>query len=83
MTTKEEADTNLRQAITDHAEAYGLNAEEGEMLSDFAVVASWIPRVSNGRTNYTQHFHMEEIPTHVAAGLWKTALHHLLNDSEE
>lgn len=39
---RHEADEQLRKAIADHADAYNL-LDDGELLTDFVVVASWLP----------------------------------------
>lgn len=70
--TQDEATMALAQAIRDHAEAFDMTSD-GEMLSDWAIIAAWVPvGGSMGETNYTTHFHNEEVPSHTAIGLFRT-----------
>lgn len=79
----DEATDNLRRALLDHAEAHDLMPDYEVMLDQFAVVCSWMRLESNGTTTYTTHFHREEVPTHIAVGLLRTAEHLILKADTE
>jgi hypothetical protein len=67
--TRDEADANLAQAIRHHADAYDM-ADPGEMLNDYAVIAHWQTVDETGESPYTVHYHRDNVPTHVAVGLF-------------
>jgi hypothetical protein len=78
---RETADARLWSAIVEHADAYMLS-EDGEMLSQFAVIAQWEGEVADEHSRYTTHFHSPIIPTHVAEGLFWHALNLNMEDAE-
>ena len=68
--TKEQADVLLRDALIAHANAYDL-VRSGELLDQYAVICAWTPPIGErGTHNYTTCFHQENVPTHVALGLF-------------
>lgn len=79
--TRDEADNQLRKAIIDHAEAYDID-QEGELLSEYAVIASWQKVEDNGRHYYTTQFHTPTVPNHVAVGLFQVG-QRLVWDSDD
>lgn len=72
--TREEADINLRNAISEHAQAYGF-VEDGEMLDQFAIISCWPNLKDPHAGGYILQFHQVEPPDHVARGLFTQALH--------
>lgn len=80
--TPDQADDALRQAIENHARANGF-ANDDELLSDFAVVAHWQRVEADGRSRYTCAYPRPTVPTHVAVGLFQTAIHLVLFDEPE
>lgn len=72
--TRDEADGALRQAIIDHAEAYGIGFP-GAMLSAYGVVAHWQSIEDDDRSRYTTHFDRPTVPTHQALGLFHAGIH--------
>lgn len=71
--TKDEADNNLRQAIIEHAEAYDINAKDS-ILNHYGVICHWQRFEANGRSSYTTHFHTNDVPNHIAVGLFQTGV---------
>jgi hypothetical protein len=67
--TRDEADSLLRAAIEQHAEAFGLH-RDGEMLSSYGVIAHWQVEIDDGHSRYTTHFHTPTVPMHIATGLF-------------
>lgn len=78
-----EADEQLRKAVADHAEAYDLLDGE-ELLTDFIVVAAWLPPEEDGerRTIYTTHLPDGFLPNHVAIGLMEVGRRHFIEEPE-
>ena len=72
--TYDEAESNLRKAIEDHARAVGI-ANDDELLSTFAVIAHWQKVEADGHSRYTTTFDGGTVPTHVAVGLFATGQH--------
>jgi len=70
-----EADLALRQAVTAAAEAYGL-LEPGEAIGDLAIVAYVYPGddSDDDGSRYISLFGQPTIPSHVARGLWMSAV---------
>lgn len=68
------ADAKLRQAIEYHAEAWQID-RDGDMLSQFALVAHWEPQSGDDQSRYTTAFHVNPLPQHTARGLFATGLH--------
>lgn len=62
-----EAEEGLRSAIIRYAEALGCDSP-GDFLGDFIVVASWIPPLANGRSQYNILM-TGETPRHIPLGL--------------
>lgn len=80
--TKDEASSQLRKAIEDHAKAFGLYKDD-ELLDHYGVIAAWVRVEDNGKTYYTTHFHTEKVPMHVAAGLFHTAEFLVTNEEDD
>jgi hypothetical protein len=70
---EDEADAQLLKAIFDHAVAYEMNLED-HFLSEYAVIASWTPAEESGETSYTIGYHKNDVPNHIAKGLFSVAL---------
>jgi hypothetical protein len=68
----------LPVASTDAAEAYEL-LDPGEAIGDLAIVAYVYPQHHDegGRSRYITLFGQDEVPDHVARGLWFSAVSHL------
>jgi len=67
--TRDEADTMLRSAIEQHAQAFGLSRDD-ELLNEYGVIAHWQAAVADGSSRYTTHFHQPTVPNHIAVGLF-------------
>ena len=80
--TKDEADSALRQAIINHAMAYDI-AVPDELLSEYAVIASWQSIEEDGQSRYTTQFQSARVPIHVAVGLFRTGEHLMLNQDPD
>lgn len=80
--TPDEADARLRQAIIDHAQAYD-TAESDDLLSEYVVVASWIPtdRDDDPRTVLSVSVEGDAMPHHHIVGLLQCALHGQLSET--
>lgn len=74
--TKNEATTQLRKAIIDHAIAHEICDVDSELLEDFAIIVSWtkVTETYPGTTHYTTHFSIQSMPTHLVLGLFQTGL---------
>lgn len=82
--TPDEATEALYKAIVDHAVALDIAEPDVEMLNNFAIVAHWQKiEVGDGRSRYTNQFHSEGVPAHVAVGLLHIGLDILVDRSEE
>jgi hypothetical protein len=74
--TKEEADNALREAIFNHAEAYGLTAED-ELMSDYAIIVHWqqiSAEESQYVSRYTTQYSRQSLPHHVSQGLFQAGV---------
>lgn len=68
--TRDEADALLREALIEHAAAYGMTPDAA-VLDSYAVVAAWEPLDDIDReTEYTVAYHRDRVPAHVGAGLF-------------
>lgn len=81
---RHEADEQLRRAIADHADAYDLLGE-GELMTDFVVVAAWLMPDLDGerRTAYTTHLPEGWLPNHVALGLFQVGCRHFYESADD
>jgi hypothetical protein len=80
--TVDEAESALRQAIIDHAEAHGLTRDD-ELLSEYAIIACWQAEIADGRSRYTTQFHLPSVPSHIALGLFSAGEQLVWADCEE
>lgn len=70
---REKSDARLWTALMEHADAYQLSRDD-ELLNNFAIVCHWTREKNDGRSRYTTHFHVPEVPYHIAEGLFATGL---------
>ena len=71
--TPAEADEQLAQAIRNHAIAYDLTHHDA-LLADYAIIANWQPIQQDDTARYTLHFADPNTVSHIARGLFVTAL---------
>ena len=79
MLSPEEARENVAKAIVDLVEALGWN-EDKDMLSEYAIIAAWTPLDPNGPTLYSTHMHSDNVPDHVAIGLFTHGCNLIIED---
>lgn len=81
---RHETDEQLRKAIADHAAAYDL-LDDGELLTEFVVIAAWLPPDYDGerRSIYTTHLPDGYLPNHVALGLMDVGRRHFIEGPDE
>lgn len=79
--TRDEADAQLAQAIANHAEAFGITAED-ELLGDYAVIAHWQRVEQDGRCRYSTQYSHDNMPRHIAVGLFTTGASFAAEDDE-
>ena len=63
------ADDQMRAAILEHADAYMLSRDD-EMLNQFALIVHWATVEADGKSRYSTHYHSDDVPGHVAYGLF-------------
>ena len=85
MTTVEQeaADAALYAAIVEHARAYEMGGYDGELLDQYAVIATWQPEEDRGRTRYTVAYNTPTVPGHVALGLFHIAIGFIDQEDDE
>lgn len=80
--TPEQATEALHKAIVDHAAAHELSRDD-EILSEWAVISNWQALTSDeGTSRYVTQFTSDQVPMHVAAGLFEVASSVIWEDDE-
>lgn len=79
--TRDEADAYLHDAICLAAEAYDMECGD-LLLNQWAVVCHWQSIENTGTSTYTTHYPGEEMPTHIAAGLFRVGERHCFEEDD-
>jgi hypothetical protein len=82
LISKPEAEEALRQAIMQHAQVFDIDYPNS-MLSEFAIIACWTPIEETGQSEYSVAYHAEDVPEHVALGLFTLACDIAIGNDEE